>query len=61
VRFESGLFCSIPTEPYDTDKMAPELAMQFAPSRLALREKQQIVFQMPDRKPLMLKVKDIQG
>jgi len=41
--------------------MAPELAMQFAPSCLALTLSQQIVFQMPDRKPLLLTVKDIQG
>jgi len=41
--------------------MAPELAMQFAPSRLALTKGQQIVFQMKDREALMLTVKKIEG
>jgi len=41
--------------------MAPELVMQFAPSRLALALGQRIAFQMPDRKSLMLTVKEIQG
>jgi len=58
---ESGLFCRFKTEPYDTDKMASELAMQFAPSRLALTLGQRIVLQMPGREPLTLTVKEIQG
>ena len=50
-----------PSDGYDTDKMARELCMTFAPSRLALADGQSIVFQFLDKKTLMLQVKEIEG
>lgn len=49
------------TDSYDTDHMAREFCMTFAPSKLALAVGQLNVFQFLDKKSLMLQVKELEG
>jgi len=54
-------FHSVTSDPYDTDKMAVELVIQFSTTRLAMKVGQQMVFQFVDKKMLMLTVKELEG
>jgi len=51
----------VTSDPYDTDKMAVELVIQFSTTRLAMKVGQQMVFQFVDKKMLMLTVKELEG
>ncbi|XP_067931264.1 vesicle-fusing ATPase-like [Watersipora subatra] len=47
-------------EGYDTEKMEKEFGMSFAPSKLAMKEDQFLVFQFHDKRTLMLQVKELE-